>query len=66
MWENITQDNCFFLATSAIPFFIAELARNAKKYSFNRVTALAICIWIVKRIDFIFAKSIFKNTLQYF
>ena len=33
--ENITQDNCFFLATSAIPFFIAELAGNAKKYSFR-------------------------------
>ena len=42
--ENITQDNCFFLATSAIPFFIAELAGNAKKIFLPNVTASAKCI----------------------
>ena len=31
MWENITQDNCFFLATSAIPFFIARTCEKCQK-----------------------------------
>ena len=62
MWENITQDNCFFLATSAIPFFIAELARNAKKYFFNRVTACAMCICEKNR--FRFYQEVFLNSLQ--
>ena len=62
MWENITQDNCFFLATSAIPFFIAELARNAKNIS-SIASQLAQCAFFEKN-RFRFYREVFSNILH--
>ena len=59
--ENITQDNCFFLATSAIPFFIAELAGNAKKIFLPNVTASAKCIGLLEK-DFPLSLSFLSDS----